>query len=140
MTLGNPSSSSSIQLKGISHSSFRIANTENSKGTFHFWAIGTGYNLNFFNAELLVIPGLACKPVCRCILLRFEPVRDLTSSETVERRNLIAGLLDLAIELINLMNLENSIIFKFNPVISSNIHLGVAQGKLNISFMFLFQD
>ena len=66
-------------------------------------------------------PGTTCTPVLTKMLLRLEPVTDLTSEATVEYRNFKAGLLDLKMALTNLLNLVYSMYFKLHPVISSRI-------------------
>ena len=55
------------------------------------------------------------------VLLRLEPVTDLTSAATVDSRNCKKGFLVFYIELTNVMNLLSSISMKLLPVISSRI-------------------
>ena len=80
-------------------------------------------------AAALVTPGKTPTPVFTKILLRLDPVNDLTSEAATDSKNLTNGLLDFLMALTNLINLVKSMIFRLLPVISSKIHRRVAQGR-----------
>ena len=126
-------STSSVLSSSSSNSSLKfpdlICRIEWSRGTFHSSPPGTSCSLFLFSAEGRVIPGTGCTPVLSRIVLRLEPVFDLTSVETVLSRNLMKGLLVFSIELVNFKNLFKSIICKLLPVISSMTQRCVAHGS-----------
>ena len=113
----------------IWHSPALTTNSECNSGTFHFSSSGTGNNFCCLIAPAWVTLGVTCTPVVRRMLLRLEPVKDLTSDVEMDSKNFTAGLADLRMVLTNLTNLVISIIFRFVPETSSRIHLWVAQGR-----------